>query len=185
MAAVQGQSRRQAADTGASARGRRGGAARSRRRRCRPAGLEADDVLASTAQCRRGIRWHHRDRDVRPGRLRPHRRPHPRAAHHQRWRRVFATDHGRATGLAARRPARPVRRLRRVARRSVRQPARRTRDRGQDRRPDPGRARVRGDRLRRARGGGAVRRVVGCPAAPGARRARDLGAQSSGNGDAG
>ena len=81
-----------------------------------PAGLEADDVLASAAACRRCSGWYHRDRYVRSRRLRAHRRGHARAAHHQRWRRVFAADHGRATGLAARRPARPIPGLRRVTR---------------------------------------------------------------------
>ena len=65
---------------------------------------------------RRRIRRHHCDRYVRSGRLRTHRRGHTRAAHHQRWRRVFAADHRRAAGLASRSPARSVSGLRRVTR---------------------------------------------------------------------
>ena len=94
-----------------------------------PPGLEADDVLASTAAFARRGRRAHRRRHLRPRRVRPHRRHHARAAHHQRRRRGLADDDRRPAGAAARGPPRPVPRLRRPARRPVGQPARRAGDR--------------------------------------------------------
>ena len=149
VAVLQGPAGAQAGEPRAAARPRRPGAARPRRR-----GGGAGGAGGRRRAGQRGRPGTDAGRpdgggDLRPRQLLAHRRAHPDAPHPQRRRRRLAAARPRAAGDGDRRPARPVPRPRRPARRHLRQPPGRPRVRHQDRGPAAAGARHRAGRLRR------------------------------------